>query len=94
MRGVLPLRNTDGTFDGTLNISLDIHWLDFMLQAQQLPEGAVAALFNRTGALISASDQDEAAEIFGGGVHPELSNQLHSGFGQDGEDCSYAVAPM
>ncbi|MEE8438279.1 MAG: cache domain-containing protein, partial [Micropepsaceae bacterium] len=94
MRGVLPLRNTDGTFDGTLNISLDIQWLDFMLQAQQLPEGAVAALFNRTGALISASDQDEAAEIFGGGVHPELSNQLLSGFGQDGEDWSYAVAPM
>ena len=24
MRGVLPLRNTDGTFDGTLNISLDV----------------------------------------------------------------------
>jgi len=94
MRGVLPLRNTDGTFDGTLNISLDVQWLDFMLQTQQLPDGAVAALFNRTGALISASDQNEAAEIFGGGVQPELSNQLLSGFGQDGEDWSYAVAPV
>lgn len=94
MRGILPLRNTDGTFDGTLNISLDVQWLDFMLQTQQLPNGAVAALFNRTGALISASDQDEAAQIFGGGVLPELSNQLLSGVGQDGEDWSYAVAPV
>jgi two-component sensor histidine kinase len=94
MRGVLPLRNSDGSFDGTLNISLEVQWLDFMLQTQQLPEGAVAALFNRTGALITASDQDQAAEIFGGGVRPELSNQLLSGVGRDGEEWSYAVAPV
>jgi two-component sensor histidine kinase len=94
MRGILPLRNPEGAFDGTLNISLDLQWLDFMLQDQQLPEGAVAALFNRTGALISASDQDQAAEVFRGGVRPELSNELLSGIGEDGEAWSYAVAPL
>ena len=94
MRGILPLRDSEGAFDGTLNISLDLQWLDFMLQDQQLPDGAVAALFNRTGALISASDQDEAAEVFRGGVLPELSNQLLSGIGQGGEAWSYAVAPL
>ncbi len=94
MRGILPLRDADGAFDGTLNISLDLQWLDFMLQDQQLPDGAVAALFNRTGALISATDQEEAAEVFGGGVIPELSNELLSGTGQDGAAWSYAVSPL
>lgn len=94
MRGILPLRDPEGAFEGTLNISLDLQWLDFMLQDQQLPEGAIAALFNRSGALISASDQEEAAQVFGGGVIPEISNQLLSGTGQDGEDWSYAVAPL
>jgi two-component sensor histidine kinase len=94
MRGILPLRDADGAFDGTLNISLDLQWLDFMLQDQQLPDGAIAALFNGAGALISASDQEEAAEVFGGGILPELSNRLLSGTGGDGEAWSYAVAPL
>ncbi len=92
--GILPLRNADGSFDGTLNIALDVQWLDFMLQARQLPRGAVAALFNQTGTLITATNQDEAAVIFRGGVLPELSNQLLPGTGLGGEAWSYAVAPL
>ncbi len=92
--GVLPLRNADGAFDGTLNIALDVQWLDFMLQARQLPQGAVAALFNQAGSLITATNQDEASEIFRGGVLPELSNQLLTGTGHGGETWSYAVAPL
>jgi two-component sensor histidine kinase len=91
---IFPLRTPDGAFDGVLYLALDVQWLDFMLQAQRLPEGAVAALFNQAGALITATDQDEAAVIFQRGVTPELTNQLLSGVGSDGAAWSYAIAPL
>jgi two-component sensor histidine kinase len=92
--GVLPLRTPDGAFDGTLNIALDVQWLDFMLRAQELPRTAVAALFNQAGALITATDQEAAAEIFENGISPLQAGTLQSAVGVEGEAWSYAIAQL
>lgn len=92
--GALPLRTPEGTFDGTLNIALDVQWLDFMLQAQALPPTAVAALFNQAGALITATDQEEAATIFANGISPGQMGTLQAATGPDGQGWSYAIAQL
>lgn len=93
--GVLPLTKQDGTFDGTLNIAIDVNWLDALLRYKRLPRDAVVALFDRSGRLIAASNQKVAAFVFAKGVNTGAGRGgLFEGTGPNNEAWSFAMAPL
>jgi two-component sensor histidine kinase len=55
---MLALHKPDGSFDGTVAISLDVHWIDYMMRASQLPKGAVVAVYDRSGKVIATNNRD------------------------------------
>jgi two-component sensor histidine kinase len=61
--GMLALQKPDGSFDGTVAIALDVHWIDYMMRASQLPKGAVVAVYDQTGKVIATNNPDVAAAI-------------------------------
>ena len=61
--GMLALQKPDGSFDGTVAIALDVHWIDYMMRASQLPKGAVVAVYDKAGKVIATNDADVAAAI-------------------------------
>jgi two-component sensor histidine kinase len=60
---MLALHKPDGTFDGTVAIALDVHWIDYMMRAANLPKGAVVTVFDRSGNVITTNDKDVGAAI-------------------------------
>ena len=60
---MLALHKPDGSFDGTVAISLDVHWIDYMMRAANLPKGAVVAVYDRSGRVIATNDRDVGAAI-------------------------------
>jgi two-component sensor histidine kinase len=60
---MLALHKPDGSFDGTVAISLDVHWIDYMMHAANLPRGAVVAVYDRSGKVIATNDKDVGAAI-------------------------------
>ncbi|HVW72807.1 MAG TPA: sensor histidine kinase [Rhizomicrobium sp.] len=60
---MLALHKPDGSFDGTVAISLDVHWIDYMMRAANLPKGAVVAVYDRTGKVIATNDKDVGAAL-------------------------------
>jgi two-component sensor histidine kinase len=60
---MLALHKPDGSFDGTVAISLDVHWIDYMMRAANLPKGAVVAVYDRSGKVIATNDKDVGGAI-------------------------------
>ena len=60
---MLPLHRPDGSFDGTVGIALDVHWIDYMMRASQLPQGAVAVVYDSSGKVIATNNADVAKAI-------------------------------
>ncbi len=56
----LPLHNPDGSFGGSVAITLDAQWFSFLLRAHPLPQDAVVVIFDRNGAIL-ASNNDKVA---------------------------------
>jgi two-component sensor histidine kinase len=54
--GMLALHKQDGSFDGVVAISLDVHWIDYMMRTANLPKGAVVAVFDRVGKVIATNN--------------------------------------
>jgi two-component sensor histidine kinase len=54
--GMLALHKPDGSFDGVVAISLDVHWIDYMMRTANLPKGAVVAVFDRAGKVIATNN--------------------------------------
>jgi two-component sensor histidine kinase len=92
--GILPVRDPSLAFDGVLQIDLDVQWLDFMLRVKQLPEGAVAAIFDSSGALLAANNELQAVQIFHNRISLASMDDLLTATTAEGEDWSYAVAPL
>ena len=93
--GVLPLASANGAFDGTLNIAIDINWLDALLRYKRLPHDAVVGLFDRTGKLIAASNPEVAALVFAKGAKAGAGRDgLLEGTGPNNEAWSFAMAPL
>ncbi len=93
--GLLPLRKADGSFDGTVGIALDVHWIDYMLRAASLPKGAVVAVYDREGKVLAANDMGVARAI----AAAEKQNGFSDGVSRDvmdGGDVSwhYATASL
>jgi len=60
---MLALHKPDGSFDGAVAISLDVHWIDYMMRSSDLPKGAVVAVYDRSGKLIASNSKDVGAII-------------------------------
>ena len=54
--GMLALHKPDGSFDGVVAISLDVHWIDYMMRTANLQRGAVVAVFDRSGKVIATNN--------------------------------------
>src|SRR4051812_45092644 len=54
--GMLALHKPDGSFDGVVAISLDVHWIDYMMRTANLQKGAVVAVFDRSGKVIATNN--------------------------------------
>ena len=52
----IALHKPDGSFDGTLGITLDLHWFDYLLRGHPVPAGAVIAVFDRNGVVLASND--------------------------------------
>jgi two-component sensor histidine kinase len=52
----LALHKPDGSFDGTVGIALDVHWIDYMMRASRLPKGAVVTVYDRSGKVIATNN--------------------------------------
>lgn len=74
--GMLALRKPDGTFDGTVAISLDVHWIDYMMRAANLPKGAVVAVYDRTGNVIATNNKDVGAAIARAAINSGANNAV------------------
>ncbi|MGZ5921018.1 MAG: sensor histidine kinase [Rhizomicrobium sp.] len=59
----LPLFKSDGSFDGSLAITLDVQWFGYLLRAHTLPKGAVAVIYDRNGAILATNDSNVAPQI-------------------------------
>jgi two-component sensor histidine kinase len=60
---MLALQKADGSFDGTVAIALDVHWIDYMMRAAKLPKGAVVTVYDRSGKVIATNNKDVGAAI-------------------------------
>ncbi len=92
---VLPMRKPDGSFNGVVGISLDVHWIDYMLRASTLPKGAAVAVFDRSGQIIAANDMDAARAV----VASVRQNGFDDGQSHDvrdarGKSWQYATASL
>jgi two-component sensor histidine kinase len=61
--GMLALHKPDGSFDGTVAIALDVHWIDYMMRSAALPKGAVVVVYDRGGKVIATNNKDVGAAI-------------------------------
>jgi two-component sensor histidine kinase len=93
--GMLALHKPDGSFDGTVAIALDVHWIDYMMRAASLPKGAVVAVYDRSGKVIATNNTDVGASIakaaLAAGNDP---NQVSSATDSRGDLWRYGNAPL
>jgi two-component sensor histidine kinase len=62
--GLLPIHDSAGKFDGTLNVAIDVGWLNDVLRSSNLPHGSVMAIFDRSGNMIASTNAEVARTIF------------------------------
>jgi len=74
--GMLALRKPDGSFDGTVAISLDVHWIDYMMRAANLPKGAVVAVYDRSANVIATNNKDVGTAIAKAAISSGASNEV------------------
>lgn len=72
---MLALHKPDGRFDGTVAISLDVHWIDYMMRASQLPKGAVVAVYDKAGKVIATNNRIVGAAV----AHAALTSGAPTG---------------
>jgi two-component sensor histidine kinase len=93
--GMLALHKPDGSFDGTVAIALDVHWIDYMMRAANLPKGAVVAVYDRSGKVIATNNKDVGAAIAKAGISPGTDpNEVSSAEDSRGDLWRYGNASL
>jgi two-component sensor histidine kinase len=92
---LLPLKKPDGSFNGTVGIALDLHWIDYMLRASTLPPGAVVVVYDHDGKVLASNNPGLAGTI----AAAEKQEGFSDGVSHDLEDASgiswhYATASL
>jgi two-component sensor histidine kinase len=94
IRGMLPLHDADGKFAGTVDITIDVHWLDYMIRASQLPRDSIVALFDSAGSIIASNDIGAATALFRRPPDPRNTNGLRTESDALGRTWLYATAAL
>jgi two-component sensor histidine kinase len=92
--GMLPLRDASGRFDGAVAISLELHWLDFMVRARGLPKGAVVFVYDQDGHVLASNDTAVASALIATAKHAAASDGLHAGEDRQGNGWTFAAASL
>jgi two-component sensor histidine kinase len=83
--GMLALHKPDGTFDGTVAISLDVHWIEYMMRAANLPKGAVVAVYDRSGNVIATNNKDVGTAIAKAAISSGANNEVFYALDRSGD---------
>ena len=59
----LPLHRPDGTFYGSVAITLDVQWFGYLLRNHPVPPGAAAVVYDRNGAILATNNEKLAPII-------------------------------
>ena len=59
----IALHRPDGGFDGTLGITLDLHWFDYLLRRHPVAAGAAVTVFDRNGMILASNEESIAPAI-------------------------------
>jgi two-component sensor histidine kinase len=70
----IALRKPDGSFDGTVGITLDQHWFDYLLREHPAPRGAAITVFDRNGVVLASSNPEVAPAIVGAALKAGLAD--------------------
>jgi two-component sensor histidine kinase len=93
--GMLALHKPDGSFDGTVAITLDVHWIDYMMRASQLPKGAVVAVYDRSGKVIATNSPDVGNAIAKAAIRSNAgSEDVYSAIDGRGDKWRFANARL
>ncbi len=90
---MLPLHDAQGRFRGAVSLGVNVQWLDRLLRAQNLPKGAVVAVFDRKGIIIAANRPDVAGKIFSS-APGDLKGGIRSALDSGGARWTFTTAPM
>lgn len=92
---MLPLRDSRGNFNGAVAAGINALWLDFILRARNLPNGAVVALFDRGGSIIASNNLPVAGTVFSRIPKAStLRGGLESRSDANGNSWTFAAAPL
>jgi two-component sensor histidine kinase len=92
---MLPLHDAAGRFAGAVSIVLDIRWLDDMLRVRDLPEGAVVAVFDHTGAVMASNETTVAETIFSHApTNLSAQNRLETARDSEGDSWAFATSAL
>jgi two-component sensor histidine kinase len=92
--GLLPIRNAAGHFDGTLNVSIDVRWLNNVLKSSRLPRGSVMAIFDRTGNMIASTNAEVSRNVFARRKPEDGETAVRTAQDQNGMAWTYATATL
>jgi two-component sensor histidine kinase len=92
---MLPLHDAAGRFAGAVSIVLDIRLLDDMLRVRDLPEGAVVAVFDHTGAVMASNETTVAETIFSHApTNLSAQNRLETARDSEGDSWAFATSAL
>ena len=91
---MLAVHREDGVFDGAVGIALDVHWIEYMLRASNLPEGAVVAVYDSAGKVIATNHADVARAIAANARHAPGRNETAGVRDSRGDSWRYGNAAL
>ena len=95
MSTMLPLRDAKGRFAGAVSATFDVISLDRLLKARDLPKGAVIALFDRNGSVMSTTDMTIAKPLFShASSNRSTQDHLQAGTDAKGDTWTYITTPL
>lgn len=94
INAMLALHKPDGRFDGTVSIALDVHWLDYMMHEANLPNGAVVAVYDRSGKVIATNDMDVGQAVATSALAAGHPNEVASAVDSRGNLWRFGNAPL
>ncbi len=92
--GMLPLHDKRGRFEGAISIALELHWLDLIVRAHDLPKGAVVFVYDQSRNILASNDTTVAAALIASAARYEISGNLHSATDGKGDSWTFAAAPL
>jgi two-component sensor histidine kinase len=94
IEAMLALTKADGSFDGAVGITLDAHWMDYMMRAATLPKGAVVAVYDRDGRVIASNNADVGGAIARSAFRRGEPGSIASAVDSKGETWRYGNAAL